>query len=260
MKSKAKNTFNAAAKRKKLDKIVREIRAFSEREFGPQDRHFAIVYGSYAYGLQTERSDIDIMFVSDNCSPARLQRCVDFVKDLHVRHGLPLDAEIRYENKALIPLDFMIDAVKGSGFQKDDGTFYIPKIEKTRACLDSVRLRKRFLHGMMTHKHVFVSGNERGYETLRAQARENLVRAVSSARDRRLVTADDLADVLMHNGRESGDFYLGFKDNGKQRAYLKELCAEILETLRWSGKAATPAVYDLGPLNVQPKGKKHAAR
>ncbi len=249
-KSKRKMTIsselNSAVRNQKLSAdLIHEIEGFVKQEFSTEEEYFAIVYGSYAKSRQKDTSDIDVMFVSDKIGEARMNRCIDFVIDLHQRHGLPLDTEIKYEHKVLIPLSFLADAVTGVGFQRKDGSYHIPKIEKTRECLESEALRQRFLHGMMTHEHIFVCGNDQFYNQLQAQATKELVKAITMARDERVVTPQSLAELLLANGRDEGDFYLGFK----QDEYLSRLCANALGSMVSANEATFQGnQYDLSGL------------
>lgn len=77
---------------------------------------------------------------------------------------------------------------------------------------------------MMAHQHLFVGGDRGLYETLRAKGIRELVKAITIAKGERIVSAQKLSDLLIKNGEDKGDFYLGFKDD----EYLSHLCVETL--------------------------------
>jgi L-2,4-diaminobutyrate decarboxylase len=207
------------------------LERFCLEEFTSADRFFVIIYGSYAYGVATPESDLDIMFVADHVDDERMRRCVAFVKHLHINHGMPLDGELKYEHKVLVPKSFMNEAIHGAGFRDVDGTYHIPVIEKTRECLESTGLRKRFLLGLMAHKHIFVAGDIDWYAELCEIGQRNLATAIILARGMHNVTSETLKELLLRNGKHTGDFYLGFKDIPSHHAYLDVLCPRICARL-----------------------------
>ena len=148
-KKRRNESFNSSANKRSL--FERALKDFCKQEFKDGEQYFAVIYGSYAYGVDTPSSDVDIMIVAGNTDNERMARCIDFVKDLHTRYHLPTDTELKYEHKVLIPTLFMEQALTGAGFKDDAGQYHIPVIEKTRECLESVKLRQRFLHGAQTY-------------------------------------------------------------------------------------------------------------
>lgn len=242
--------FNKSSEEKPLIEILKkEVKTFADAEFAGEPKSFAVIYGSHAYGTQTPASDVDIMFVSSDANDARMQRCIEFVKAIHANHGLVTDTEIRYEHKVLIPTSFMEEAITGKRFVNDKGEYYIPKIEKDRAFLDSIGLRQRFLNGLMAQKQIFISGDKSYYEEVKNEAQDNLVKCVAAARQVSVVDAAKLSDVLLRNGDDIGDFYLGFKETPNHAAYLNELSNTILTRLNKAGKINKVSEgYDLTPL------------
>ena len=70
--------------------LFREIRAFTESEFGSEP-HLAFIYGSWAYNLQNSDSDVDLMIIAETVTKNRIERTVKWVVDLFQRHGLNTD-------------------------------------------------------------------------------------------------------------------------------------------------------------------------
>lgn len=208
------------------------LKKFCENEFRPGERYFSVIYGSYAYGIATPSSDVDLMIVADHVDDERMKRCIDFTIELHRQYKLQQDTEIRYEHKVLIPADFIERSLSGAGFRNQNGDFYIPEIVKTREYLDSEALRHRFLLALMAHKHAFVSGDEKYYRDLCNTARVNLVSVVSAARNESIDSPETIHKLLNENGNESGELYLGFKDNQAHQSYLAALSQEIFRTLK----------------------------
>ncbi|MFN6507441.1 nucleotidyltransferase domain-containing protein [Xanthomonas translucens pv. translucens] len=197
----------------------REIASVRDHAWGD---YFLIIYGSYAYRCATDKSDLDVLLVSDRVSTTERDAVIYEIENLHALYGMTLDNEIPYDAKVMIDISFLREAVSGGGIRSSDG-WKIPKISKTKEFLtDPVNL-KRFFHGMMTHPHIFVAGNRSCYETCRELAFSTLILAL-----RQLRGLDDGASVARYMaafcGEEgmSGDFFLGYSDSEPFASYLSE--------------------------------------
>lgn len=210
--------------------LKKRLHSFVSKEFGNFEKYFCIIYGSYAYGQENQESDFDFMIVAGNISPGRIDRCIRFAKKIH-KELKTSDEEVRYEHKVLISCEFMELACDGNGFKNHEGHWFIPKINKTPEILTSIWFRLRFLHALMVHCNHFVLGDKEYYEALRFKAAINLLKAVCSARKIDIVTAEELFSLFMTHGKDTGDYYLGFRDNIVSSAYLRTMCKFLLETL-----------------------------
>ena len=76
----------------KPEGIIQELKTFFDAEFCRD--YFAIIYGSYAYGVNTSDSDLDFVAVKSNFDQKKIRTTLDFVFDLYRRHDLAFDDEV----------------------------------------------------------------------------------------------------------------------------------------------------------------------
>lgn len=207
----------------RVSEILLAIRRFCSIEFDKnKESFFVLIYGSYAYKLAQPTSDLDIVFVAENCTPSRRERVIHFVKTLHDKYGMNRDDEVPYEKKILIPYDFMSRACRGDGIYSH-GQWAFPKITKSKENLSSDDLLLRFFMGVMANPHIFVDGNVNHYNSCRTTATQNLIRAIVYLNQLKQVSAISLAQKFCKNAAgESGDYYLGFSYVEPFKAYLAE--------------------------------------
>lgn len=184
--------------------------------------YFLIIYGSYAYRCATDRSDLDVLLVSDAVSETERDALITEIQTLHYAYGMSLDNEIPYEAKVMIDIAFLREAVSGAGIRSVDG-WAIPKIVKTVEFLTAPTNLRRFFQGMMTHPHVFVCGNRDCYEDFREQAFTTLIQALREIRglDDDMDLAKYLAAFCGEEGM-TGDFFLGYRNSEPFVSYLSE--------------------------------------
>ena len=90
----------------------------------------------------------------------------------------------------------------------------------------------------MAHKHIYVSGDKNLYDNFCTTAQDKLVTAVTSARGVTNPTPEQLKDLLLRNGNDIGDFYLGFKENHAHHAYLDKICPQICQRMAQGANTA----------------------
>ncbi len=93
--------------------------------------YFAVIYGSYAYNISKKNSDVDILVVSEHSNKKDIDKFTDFVISLHHKFGLGIDNEVPFHKKLILRKDLFEKGIKGGGFSKRNGMFFIPKIKKT---------------------------------------------------------------------------------------------------------------------------------
>ena len=204
---------------KKLNSIKKEIGYFYKKEFG-EDLLFVIVYGSWAFGLNSKDSDVDIVGVCLKCNQKQMKNTISFVKDLHKRYKLGFDEEVPYENKLLATPDFVEKAIFGEGFDKSRNKITIQPIVKTKEFLSSEKLAMRLLLNALTTKSIFCGGNYKVYNETKEKSLKNYVRIFYSAWNIDGATLDYFVDNLIKRDGKTGQFYLGFDDNQKVKMYL----------------------------------------
>lgn len=211
-------------------KIFNEIRDFAMNYFKKRD-FFCYVYGSHAYGVYKDTSDVDVAIFSDVVSILDVNNCVKFIKELHNRYGMNLDFEIEYSNKLLKDYAFLEKAAKGEGFKNSNGQVFVPAIVKDKEYLNSYNFLLRFFLGSFVHKHIFLAGNADFYRRTRKLAEENLLKIILNSKNIEKISITQLVDNFIFNEGASGDFYLGFEDAPHHRFYLEGMTSSLLERM-----------------------------
>ncbi len=214
----------------KLNRMLGELKCFLNFEF-MHESFFVVIYGSYADGVYTEKSDLDLMIICKTVDKKRNQRAIQFVVDLHNKFCLKLDYEVKYEKKLILSYDFLIKCCLGEGFKKENKRFFVPPIIKTRKFLNSEELLLRLILSNIAHKHIFVAGDKKLYLKFRDLSIKCLTSIVLSNKNMLSITKNKLVDAFIWNGGLTGDYYLGYLDRLVDREYLAELSTQIVEAL-----------------------------
>ena len=217
----------------KPEGIIQELKTFFDAEFCRD--YFAIIYGSYAYGVNTSDSDLDFVAVKSNFDQKKIRTTLDFVFDLYRRHDLAFDDEVPHEKKLLANYQTLDDAIGGGGFEKMDGRIYVPPVVKTKGFLHSNEMAMRLLLNAITSKNIFVSGDKSYYSKKRKQAIENMVRIMFSIDDVDSFTVQEFVQSLIGTPERHGEIYLGYKDKPAVRRYLTETFGKEFERLASRG-------------------------
>ena len=161
---------------------------------------------------------------------------VSFIKEIHKKHGLKIDAEVPHEKKILVSLQDFEKGIRGHGFEVKEGRVYIPEIKKTPEFLSSDEIVMRLMLNAITSKHIFVTGNKKYYLEKRKQALENLIRLFMSAKNMQETTVNELVEnIIRKNKIEHGELFLGYKDNQVIRKHLKRKFRIVLNNLANKG-------------------------
>ncbi len=196
-------------------------KAFCDSLFGAE-QYAAFVYGSHAYGLATEESDLDILILAHLVNARRIARLTRWVLALHTAYGLPIDSEVPHRRKLLASWYDADRAIAGDGFRSKSGCFAIKPISKTPAVLSSEWLRLRLLLNALTGKCAFIGGDRRALAKLQASARISWVRLLSLLLRRESFTLQSFVGGLIGTGHLKGEMFLGFKDNPVIRSWLED--------------------------------------
>lgn len=213
----------------KFEGIIRELKSFFKSEFGRN--YFTIIYGSYAYGINTSNSDLDFVTVSQNFNRKNLKSTLQFAFDLYKRYELAFDDEVPHENKLLADYTTLNDAINGMGFERRKGRIYVPPIVKTKEFLGSDEIAMRILLNAITSKNVFVGGDENYYLQRRKKALENMVGFMFSIDGTNSFTISELVQSLIGTPERHGEMYLGYKDKPAIREYLNETFGKEFDRL-----------------------------
>ena len=218
----------------KLKRMVTDLKKFLDETF-KGNPFFVIIYGSYAEGVENENPDLDIIILCEHKDKKLIQKCVDFVIELHKKNSLKLDNEVKYENKLVISFSFLKRSILGEGFKIINNRFHIPPIVKTREYLDSEELLLRFTHSVMVHNHLFITGNKKRYNLFRNAAIKSLMAVIISNKNKLKFTKDELVKSYIWNGKSTGDFFLGYLDRKCDYHYLSKIVNKSLRLLRKEG-------------------------
>jgi len=213
----------------RISDVIDMMRSFCSIEFrSNQEAFYAIIYGSYSYGMAQNSSDIDILFVTENVEAGRRKRVADFVISLHDKYGMRKDNEIPYERKVVLSMKFVQRASEGEGtFLKDEWKF--PQISKDPQYLASEELLLRFVQGMLVNPHIFVDGNHKLYNAHRSCATLNTIKGILYTNAQQKTNAKSLMEAFCRNEKgQTGDFFLGFSHKEPFISYLSSHLESIL--------------------------------
>lgn len=192
-------------------KLFNELTSFSEESFGRRD-HFVCVYGSYASGHHTEKSDMDVFVAVESHDATDLEKTKDFLIDLHERYGLCLDDEVPYENKLVVSYNDVRKAIDLHSFIKNGTHYVVPNVEKEPGFLASPEVRWRLILNALTSPHECVSGNEQAYVAFRIGAEKSVIRLARGLARHEHPTRRELLEALLSGDHdEEGEMYLGYK-------------------------------------------------
>jgi predicted nucleotidyltransferase len=218
----------------KLKMMVGDLKKFLDEGF-KDNPFFAIIYGSYAEGVENTNSDLDIMISCKHKDRRLMQKCIDFVIELHKKNSLKLDNEVKYENKLVLSFSFLKRSIFGEGFKIIKGRFHIPPVVKTRGYLDSEELLLRLIHSNMVHNHIFITGDKKIYKLFRSVAIKSLMAIIISNKNKLRFTKEELIKSYIWNEKSTGDFFLGYLDRECDYNYLSKVVDESLRLLKKEG-------------------------
>lgn len=192
-------------------KLFQELSSFSEKHFGERD-HFVCVYGSYASGHHTEKSDMDVFIALEEHNVTDFEKAKDFLIDLHERYGLCLDDEVPYENKLIVSYEDVRKAVELRSFLTDGTRYVVPLVKKEADFLTSPEVRWRLILNALTSPHVCVCGNGETYEAFKVGAETSIVCLARGLVEQKNATPGELLEALLSGpSEEEGEMYLGYK-------------------------------------------------
>lgn len=210
--------------------LVEDFEVFTGEYF--RDRaHFGCNYGSYATGMQSKESDIDVFFAVEYVKPEDVVDLTRFIVQYHLDRGLKQDEEVPYDNKLVVSYDDVESAVKLYGLETRGGRIHIPPVVKDKKFLSSLAVRYRLIFNALTSPHNFVGRDRKSYEDFRRIAEESLIRLAhellkpgSEANPVNLTQA-----LLQGPGMEEGEMFLGYKGNTRTVDHLLSIFSDKLD-------------------------------
>jgi L-2,4-diaminobutyrate decarboxylase len=195
--------------------------------------HISIVYGSSIYKNRLFKSDIDLMTIASDsfCTSDNKQNLKDKVVELHKKYSLPLDEEIPFERKLLVPLSFALRSLNGIGFELRQHKVLIQDIVKTHLFLSSDVMLARLIVNALSTKNILLSGAFDLYHHLKTQA-IRLVVWVILKQVASVCGPDELCDLLYKQGARAGEEFLGYKKSRHLDEYLRPVVAQTFAEMQ----------------------------
>ncbi len=193
-------------------KVSVEISEFVDDHCSQHPEDYAVVYGSSVYSPDKVTSDVDMFLVSRDADNVAIDSLVAFIKDLHLKNGRSLDAEVPYENKVLYSLAEIDSAVNFSGFEVIDGKIVVPEVKKEAEFLQSDQIKARLALNGLTTPHVVFGKDFAQYHEARVKAGLAITILAISLSEQSRFNLDDLRDALVvGDDGQSGEMFLGYK-------------------------------------------------
>lgn len=209
--------------------VALESELFSEfklwiREFLSGKSYFCIIYGSSAFENTLFESDIDVMiFLEDSfATKENKDKITKKVMELHKKYNLPIDDEVPFSKKLLIPFSFLDKVITGFGFEIDGLKLSVPDIVKSKEFLASDELLSRLCLNVITTKNIILSGEFDIFYNYREVATEFLISLILSNYNW-LPSFEALIEKLYSDGKREGEAYLGYKNGPDLDFHLKHL-------------------------------------
>ncbi len=179
-------------------------------EENPSD--YICVYGSSVYSPDKVTSDVDLFVVTHGAGKLAIGPVVDFIRDLHTRHGRRLDEEVPYQNKVHYKDAEIEDALQFSGFEVNGSVITVPPVRKEAAFLGSAAIKARLALNGLTTPHAVIGKNFSRYHTTRERAGEAAALLAISLLRREEFDVQSLHDALVVSETgASGEMFLGYK-------------------------------------------------
>lgn len=194
---------------------------------------YLCVYGSSVYSPDNTTSDVDMFFVTHGSGRVALSSFVDFIQDLHRRHGRRIDAEVPYENKVHYTAAEVESAIQLKGFEVDGPRVSVPPVRKEASFLGSPQIKSRLALNGLTTPHAVVGKEFARYHTSRERAAEAVTLLAVALLDDDEFGIENLHGVLTTSrSGASGEMYLGYKtEYSPVREYLYGVLSGALDRL-----------------------------
>lgn len=232
-----------------IQPLLTELRDVVSDEFSGE-RVLSFLYGSYAYGLQGIRSDLDLLVIAERNLQERGRRLVYRVLELHKKHDLTIDQEIPFHRKLAATWDDLEAAIAGQGFCSNGRRLTARPVVKTRAFLESEEIRLRLLLNAIAGRVLLVSGDAEYLSEIQHRARTNWVRILILLEDLDHFSLASFVDRLIGSGTRVGEWFLGFKPHPVIRSFLCNAFSEVLSTSVTQGRLN----LDSGRYSVRDRG------
>jgi|GEM_PF-2887046 len=173
---------------------------------------YICVYGSSVYSPDKVTSDVDLFVVTHEVGRLAIDPLVDFIRDLHARHGRRLDEEVPYQNKIHYRDAEIEDALQFGGFEVNNSVITVPPVRKEAAFLESAAIKARLALNGLTTPHAVIGKNFSRYHVTRERAGEAAALLAISLLRQEEFGVQSLHDALVVSETgASGEMFLGYK-------------------------------------------------
>lgn len=198
------------------------------RSFLEGEKYFCIIYGSSAFEKTLFESDIDVMIFVDDAfvTEKNIEIATKKVIELHRKYNLPIDEEVPFAKKLLVPFSFLESVLVGRGFKPEGVKLIVPDIIKSEEFLASKDLLARLCLNVMTTKSILLSGEFDTFYSFREMATEFII-ALMLMNYNWIESFDDLVDKLYSDGTREGELYLGYKKGTELNFHLTKIVQTV---------------------------------
>lgn len=173
---------------------------------------YICVYGSSVYSPDKLTSDVDLFAVTQKAGSLALESTIEFVQDLHLRHGRKLDAEVPYDNKVLYTSAEVESAIQFSGFETVGNRIMVPLVRKTAEFLQGPAIKARLFLNSMTTPHSVIGNDFSRYHSARERAGETIaLLGVGLQTEEEFDLEMLMASLVETPSGRAGEMYLGYK-------------------------------------------------
>jgi predicted nucleotidyltransferase len=185
---------------------------------------FSVIYGSYAVGSATEKSDIDIVSLCEHVNETMLSEISLAIHNIHVKYGLSIDDEVPYEVKLLADPNDVIDSLCMRGFITSlEGEVTVPPIKKTKEFLSSRNIKLRLLFNALTSQSIFIAGCGATLLKVRREAARRMMALAIVLTQQNSITIDKAVLALTKGLKgESNEWYLGYGTTDECTVYIRK--------------------------------------
>jgi hypothetical protein len=192
--------------------ISSEISEHFAHHLNDNPSDYVVAYGSSVYSPEKVTSDVDVFAVTHSAGKLAIGSLVSFIKDLHIRHGRKLDAEVPYENKVHYTSEEIESAVQFAGFDIQGPHIIVPPVRKEAAFLQSPQIKARLALNGLTTPHAIIGKDFARYHQARLRAGEAATLLAISLQGQQEFTIDHLRQALTTSKTgASGEMFLGYK-------------------------------------------------
>lgn len=212
-----------------LQRVEQKLDAGLRRVFG-SETYIGVIYGSSALLNNALLSDIDLMVFTLNADSGRSSQIETMFRSIMGEEGILIDAEVPFERKLLVSLQFAQNAAEVGPPVDEFGQ--VASIEKTDAYLASDEMLQRLVFNVCTTPNKVFSASTGGakfFHHLERTAGRTLVDLIKSINPGNINSSGAFVRFASSDGHRSGEEYLGYKMRSNVAEKLVAIFMENIE-------------------------------